>query len=176
MRGADAHFLQFWCLSAGTDARPRLRRSTINAILSLSVIALNIVYITPTICRLTVGRKRFRPGPFTLGKWAYPIGALGALYVGFAVCIFSLPFYYPVYYRTLNYAGICWCVREREKCAMYRIFLTHAAIAPSAQAGDAHRVPDCVLHARVWRQELVPRPRGRDQRPRVGEGGQHRAR
>ncbi len=81
---------------------------TINAILSLSVIALNIVYITPTLCRLTVGRNRFRPGPFTLGRWAYPIGALGTLYVGFAVCIFSLPFYYPVYYRTLNYAGICW--------------------------------------------------------------------
>ena len=100
---------------------------TINAILSLSVIALNIVYITPTICRCTVGRKRFRPGPFCLGKWVYPICALGTLWVGFAVCIFSLPQVYPgacaravhpaftrgdfrdaVYYRTLNFAGICW--------------------------------------------------------------------
>lgn len=68
---------------------------TINAILSLSVIALNIVYITPTICRCTVGRKRFRPGPFCLGKWVYPICALGSLWVGFAVCIFSLPQVYP---------------------------------------------------------------------------------
>ena len=81
---------------------------TINAILSLSVIALNIVYITPTICRVTVGRKRFRPGPFHLGKWIYPVCAIGTLWVGFAVCIFSLPQVYPIYYRTLNFAGICW--------------------------------------------------------------------
>lgn len=87
---------------------PFCRASTVNAILSLSVIALNIVYITPTLCRLTVGRKRFKPGPFTLGRWIYPVAALGTLWVGFAVCIFSLPQVYPVYYRTLNYAGICW--------------------------------------------------------------------
>jgi amino acid transporter len=89
-----AHFLFPW--------------QAINAILSLAVISLNIVYITPTICRLTIGRQRFKPGPFTLGKWAYPIGAVGTFWVGFAVCIFSLPQTYPVVYRTLNYAGICW--------------------------------------------------------------------
>ena len=55
------------------------------------MIALNIVYITPTLCRVTIGRNRFRPGPFTLGKWIYPVAFLGALWVGFAVCIFSLP-------------------------------------------------------------------------------------
>lgn len=57
----------------------------INAILSLAVVALNICYIVPNLCRLTIGRKRFRPGPFTLGKWAYPVGALATLWVGFAV-------------------------------------------------------------------------------------------
>ena len=62
------------------------------------MIALNIVYITPTLCRVTIGRNRFRPGPFTLGKWIYPVAFLGALWVGFAVCIFSLPQVYPSAY------------------------------------------------------------------------------
>ena len=77
---------------------PRVFASAVNAILSLSVIALNIVYITPTLCRVTIGRNRFRPGPFTLGKWIYPVAFLGALWVGFAVCIFSLPQVYPSAY------------------------------------------------------------------------------
>ena len=49
-------------------------RSTaaVNAVLSLSVIALNVAYVTPSVLRCTVGRKRFRPGPFSMGVWIYP--------------------------------------------------------------------------------------------------------
>lgn len=44
------------------------------AILSLSTVSLIVAYAAPILVRVTVGRKRFVPGPFSLGAWAYPIG------------------------------------------------------------------------------------------------------
>lgn len=55
------------------------------AIISLSTIALNIAYVAPSFVRITFGRKRFTPGPFTLGRWAYPINTIATLWVAFAV-------------------------------------------------------------------------------------------
>ena len=80
-----------------------------NAIISLSTIALNIAYVAPTVARITWGRKRFTPGPWSLGAWAYPIGVVATLWVCFIVVIFSLPTQYPIVTKgdaaTLNYAG-----------------------------------------------------------------------
>lgn len=77
------------------------------AILSLSTIALNVAYVAPSFVRITFGRHRFKPGPWHLGKWAYPINIIATLWVCFAVVIFSLPTVYPVDANTnLNYAGI----------------------------------------------------------------------
>jgi len=44
------------------------------AILSLSTISLIVAYCCPILLRITIGAKRFEPGPFCLGIWAYPIG------------------------------------------------------------------------------------------------------
>ena len=44
------------------------------AILSLSTISLIVAYTAPIALRITLGRNRFTPGPFSLGNWAYPIG------------------------------------------------------------------------------------------------------
>ena len=48
----------------------------------------------------------FKPGPWSLGIWAYPIGAVGTLWTGFMIITFSLPTSYPVEGETLNFAGI----------------------------------------------------------------------
>lgn len=81
---------------------------------SIAVIALNVAYVTPSVLRCTVGRKRFRPGPFSLGWMAYPAAAIALFWVCFAVCVFSLPQAYPVTFQNLNYAGPCWCVTGRS--------------------------------------------------------------
>ncbi|MEW5314313.1 MAG: hypothetical protein WDW38_005821 [Sanguina aurantia] len=75
-------------------------------ILSLSTIALNIAYVAPTFVRITIGRKRFVPGPFCLGWMAYPIGAIACCYVAVLTVIFSLPLQYPALPTNLNYAGV----------------------------------------------------------------------
>ena len=117
----------------------------INAILSLSVIALNIVYIIPSILRLTIGRNRFRPGPFALGRWAYFTTFVGTIWVGFAVCIFSLPQVYPVNYRTLNYAGICWLATAVASQLAY--------FAPRFGARNWFRGPADETNVRAWIKE-----------------------
>lgn len=45
-----------------------------SAILSLSTISLMVAYSAPVLLRITIGAKRFEPGPFCLGRWAVPIG------------------------------------------------------------------------------------------------------
>ena len=50
--------------------------------------------------------RYFKPGPWTLGIWAYPIGIVGTLWTAFMLITFSLPTSYPVEGETLNFAGI----------------------------------------------------------------------
>jgi hypothetical protein len=43
--------------------------------------ALNVAYVVPTILRiLPYGAARFKPGPFCLGWWIYPIGIAAGLW------------------------------------------------------------------------------------------------
>ncbi|MEW5305595.1 MAG: hypothetical protein WDW36_008127 [Sanguina aurantia] len=74
-------------------------------ILSLATIALNLACVMPTFVRITVGRKRFVPGPFCLGWWAYPVGAIACIYTAVLTVMFSLPLQYPVASDNMNYAG-----------------------------------------------------------------------
>ena len=86
---------------------PRLGDETaFLAILSLSTIALIIVYTLPTFVRITFGAKRFVPGPFNLGRWTYLNGALASGWAAAAAVIFCLPTEYPVTSTSLNYASI----------------------------------------------------------------------
>ncbi|KAI0705722.1 amino acid transporter [Cerioporus squamosus] len=56
-----------------------------------SVIALYTSYITPIVLRLTSGRRTFEPGPFSLGRWAMPIGIIAVAWTGFVVVLFLFP-------------------------------------------------------------------------------------
>lgn len=76
-----------------------------NAILSLSTISLIIVYVSPITARITWGRNHFTPGPFNLGVWTYPIGAISTLWALFSTVVFCLPIEMPVNTDNLNYAA-----------------------------------------------------------------------
>lgn len=77
-----------------------------NAVLSLSTISLIVCYVTPITARCTWGRKYFRPGPFSLGIWAYPLGAISTVWMLFSTVVFCLPTEMPVTVDTLNYASV----------------------------------------------------------------------
>lgn len=77
-----------------------------SAVLSLSTISLSIVYVTPITARVSWGRAYFTPGPFNLGKWAYPVGVVATIWMLFAAVVFCLPVESPPSPDNLNYASV----------------------------------------------------------------------
>ena len=48
-------------------------------------------YATPILLRITSGRDKLAPGPFTLGRWATPVGAAAVAWVAFAAVVLCFP-------------------------------------------------------------------------------------
>lgn len=90
-----------------------------NAILSLSTISLLIIYVTPITARITWGRQYFTPGPFNLGRWAYPVGWVSTLWMIFAAVVFCLPTKMPVDADNLNYAAVAFLSTCAISIAMF---------------------------------------------------------
>lgn len=67
-----------------------------SAITAAATIATNFSYLFPIIARQTVGRKRFEPAKWNLGRLSPFIGALASLYIGFLCIVLLLPQLYPV--------------------------------------------------------------------------------
>ena len=62
-----------------------------SASLSSSVIGLYTSYAAPIFLRITSGRDKLVPGPFSLGRWAVPIGAIAVSWVSFIVVMLLFP-------------------------------------------------------------------------------------
>ncbi|KAL1740224.1 amino acid/polyamine transporter I [Schizophyllum fasciatum] len=62
----------------------------INAIFSLSIVALYIAYAIPIIARFT-GDNDFKPGPFYLGKWSFPVSFIAVAFMS----VMSVVFFFP---------------------------------------------------------------------------------
>ena len=56
-----------------------------------SVIGLYTSYATPIFLRITSGRNKLVPGPFSLGKWYMPIGIVAVSWVTFIVILLVFP-------------------------------------------------------------------------------------
>ena len=56
-----------------------------------SVIGLYTSYATPIFLRITSGRHKLVPGPFTLGWWYMPIGCVSVAWVSFIVVLLCFP-------------------------------------------------------------------------------------
>ena len=60
------------------------------AVTAIAVIGLYIAYVIPTFLRLISGDK-FKPGPWNLGKWSYPIGWIAVIWVTFICIVLMMP-------------------------------------------------------------------------------------
>ncbi|CAO3679257.1 unnamed protein product [Umbelopsis ramanniana] len=98
-----------WALiscSAALGCLGFINLSALNAVFNVASIGLYISYTIPIFCRITIGRKSFVPGPFSLGKWAVPLGTVACLWVTFISVIFLFPSELPVTPLTMNYAVV----------------------------------------------------------------------
>ncbi|KAM0012244.1 hypothetical protein Hanom_Chr15g01387651 [Helianthus anomalus] len=73
---------------------------------SIAVIGLYIAYALPIFFRITLARRSFMPGPFSLGPFSIIIGWIAVLWVVTISVLFSLPVAYPITDQTLNYTPI----------------------------------------------------------------------
>ncbi|XP_042022187.1 amino-acid permease BAT1 homolog isoform X3 [Salvia splendens] len=76
------------------------------AMVSIATIGLYIAYALPIFFRVTLARKSFRPGPFTLGRYGVVVGWTAVLWVATISVLFSLPVEYPITKETLNYTPV----------------------------------------------------------------------
>jgi hypothetical protein len=55
------------------------------------VIGLYTSYAAPIFLRITSGRDKLIPGPFSLGRWSTPIGVIAVSWVTFIVIMLFFP-------------------------------------------------------------------------------------
>ena len=93
------------------------------AVTSIATIGLYLAYGLPILLRLFA--RNFQPGPWHLGSWSRPIGALAVVWIVLISILFMLPTANPVNAGNFNYApvavlgtllivGIWWLVSARH--------------------------------------------------------------
>lgn len=80
-------------ISSGVSAIYLLDHSIkfIFSCISASVIGLYTSYAAPIFLRITTGRNSFVPGPFSLGRWAVPVGTIAVAWVAYIVVLLFFP-------------------------------------------------------------------------------------
>ncbi|CAF2090867.1 unnamed protein product [Brassica rapa subsp. narinosa] len=76
------------------------------AMVSIATIGLYIAYAIPIFLRVTLSRKTFVAGPFSLGRYGKVVGWVAVIWVATISVLFSLPVAYPITAETLNYTPV----------------------------------------------------------------------
>ncbi|KAJ7355686.1 amino acid transporter [Mycena albidolilacea] len=78
--------------------------TALTSLAGASVIGLYTSYSAPIFLRITSGRPRFEPGPFSLGRWSTPIGAVAVSWVTFVTIMLLFPPGQETTADSMNYA------------------------------------------------------------------------
>ncbi|KAI0782545.1 amino acid transporter [Abortiporus biennis] len=80
--------------------------TALSSLAGASVIGLYTSYATPIFLRITSGRNKMVPGPFSLGKWYMPIGIISVVWVTFIIILLLFPPVSTVDPESMNYAVV----------------------------------------------------------------------
>ncbi|KDQ51768.1 hypothetical protein JAAARDRAFT_62297 [Jaapia argillacea MUCL 33604] len=80
--------------------------TALSSLAGASVIGLYVSYATPIFLRITSGRNKLVPGPFSLGKWYMPLGIVAVSWVVFIVVLLVFPPASTVTPQSMNYAVV----------------------------------------------------------------------
>ncbi|KAL1694173.1 amino acid/polyamine transporter I [Schizophyllum commune] len=80
--------------------------AALSSMAGAAVIGLYTSYATPIFMRITSGRSKFSPGPFSLGRWAVPVGTVAVAWVAFIVVLLLFPSGSTVTSEDMNYAVV----------------------------------------------------------------------
>ncbi|UQS27906.1 amino acid permease [Amycolatopsis thermalba] len=79
------------------------------AVTSIATVGLYVAYVIPVFLRVRKGAE-FERGPWHLGRWGRPVGAVATAWVVVIFVLFLLPQSYPVTVSTFNYTPIAFLV------------------------------------------------------------------
>jgi amino acid transporter len=80
--------------------------AALSSLAGAAVIGLYTSYAAPIFLRITSGRNKLVPGPFTLGRWYMPIGIVAVAWVTFIVVLLLFPLGQSVTAQDMNYAVV----------------------------------------------------------------------
>jgi len=78
--------------------------TALTSLAGASVIGLYTSYAAPIFLRITSGRNKLEPGPFSLGRWSTPIGAVAVSWVTFVTTMLLFPPGQTTTPGSMNYA------------------------------------------------------------------------
>ncbi|CAK5267437.1 unnamed protein product [Mycena citricolor] len=94
-------FVIFWSAIVGLLG---FSTAALTSLAGASVIGLYTSYATPILLRITSGRDKLVPGPFSLGKWSTVVGAIAVAWVTFVVVLLLFPPGQSATAQDMNYA------------------------------------------------------------------------
>jgi len=80
--------------------------TALTSLFGAAVIGLYTSYAAPIFLRITSGRNKLEKGPFSLGRWAVPIGAIAVAWVAFIVVLLFFPPGQAATAGSMNYAVV----------------------------------------------------------------------
>ncbi|KAA1475343.1 amino acid transporter [Dentipellis sp. KUC8613] len=118
-----------------------------NAILSSAAISVMLSYLQPILIRVFWPASLREHGPFTLGRWSWPLNVASALFTIFICVLFVLPTARPVTPQNMNYAvvavggifvlvGLAWALWGRRRFRGP----VRTLVEPSEDAGEVASV------------------------------------
>ncbi|KJZ75328.1 hypothetical protein HIM_05254 [Hirsutella minnesotensis 3608] len=95
------------CIAAAVSCTVLGSTVAFSAITATTVICQNMSYLFVLVTRHTLGRRRFEPSSWNLGRLSRPLGYLSVLWIVFLSIVLLLPQVFPVSIETLNYSPVC---------------------------------------------------------------------
>jgi amino acid transporter len=92
------------------------------AIVSVNTIGSQLSYLVPIVLRITTSRKTFVPGPWSLGVFSVPLGAISSLWLLFTCVLFICPTVAPITAENMNYAILPFVVIMGASTLYYYLF------------------------------------------------------
>ncbi|THH31098.1 hypothetical protein EUX98_g3095 [Antrodiella citrinella] len=80
--------------------------AALSSLAGAAVVGLYTSYAVPIFLRITSGRDKLVPGPFSLGRWYIPIGIVAVSWVAFIVVLLLFPSGSAPTAKTMNYAVV----------------------------------------------------------------------
>ncbi|KAJ8494394.1 hypothetical protein ONZ45_g13257 [Pleurotus djamor] len=66
--------------------------AALSSLAGATVLGIYVSYGIPIFLRITSGRDKFKPGPFSLGKWYFPLGIISIAWIAFVVVLLMFPY------------------------------------------------------------------------------------